>query len=227
MTTGSLPRKSGSGRGEEPEVSMASWTVSPDTRKEAEPGPVTQETSVPVGAQKRYSGKTNRERHSRRTRPPSQTEGWGGWQERRERNWAWCCFSRSLHPVGRCSLTTWPWGLWSELGLSLGSALPQTWLEKGDPLYPIPRVHSGCQKASKSSIPSCLNGRKPMTERDDRQKVTLPNSFFLNQGIVDDGIVGWHHQLNVHESEQFSGDGEGQRSLVCCSPWDHKESDKT
>jgi len=131
MTTGSLPRKSGSGRGEEPEVSMASWTVSPDTRKEAEPGPVTQETSVPVGAQKRYSGKTNRERHSRRTRPPSQTEGWGGWQERRERNWAWCCFSRSLRPVGRCSLTTWPWGLWSELGLSLGSALPQTRLEKG------------------------------------------------------------------------------------------------
>jgi len=23
------------------------------------------------------------------------------------------------------------------------------------------------------------------------------------------------------------GDGEGQGSLVCCSPWDHKESDTT
>ena len=75
MTTGSLPRKSGSGRGEEPAASMASWTVSPDTGKEAEAGLVTQETSVPVEVQKRHSGKTNRERHSRRAWPPSQTEG--------------------------------------------------------------------------------------------------------------------------------------------------------
>ena len=32
-------------------------------------------------------------------------------------------------------------------------------------------------------------------------------------------MVGWHHQLNGHEFEQTSGDGEGQRSLACCSPW--------
>ena len=30
---------------------------------------------------------------------------------------------------------------------------------------------------------------------------------------------GWHHQLKGHESEQTPGDGEGQGSLVCCSPW--------
>ena len=64
--------------------------------------------------------------------PRLKGEGVAG-KERRERNWAWCCFSRSLYPVGGCSLTTWPWGRWSELGLSLGSALPQTRLEKGDP----------------------------------------------------------------------------------------------
>ena len=40
-------------------------------------------------------------------------------------------------------------------------------------------------------------------------------------------MVGWHHQLNEHEFEQTLGDGEGQRSLVCCSPWGHKESDMT
>ena len=28
-------------------------------------------------------------------------------------------------------------------------------------------------------------------------------------------------------SEQTPGDGEGQESLSCCSPWDHKELDKT
>ena len=40
-------------------------------------------------------------------------------------------------------------------------------------------------------------------------------------------MVGWHHQLNGHEFEQVLGDGEGQRSLECCSPWGHKESDTT
>ena len=27
-------------------------------------------------------------------------------------------------------------------------------------------------------------------------------------------MVGWHHRLNGHESEQALGDGEGQGSLV-------------
>ena len=40
-------------------------------------------------------------------------------------------------------------------------------------------------------------------------------------------MVGWHHQLNEHEFEQTPGGGEGQESLVCCSPWGHKGSDIT
>ena len=40
-------------------------------------------------------------------------------------------------------------------------------------------------------------------------------------------MVGWHHRLNEHEFEQTLGDGEGQGSLACCSPWGHKESDTT
>ena len=32
-------------------------------------------------------------------------------------------------------------------------------------------------------------------------------------------MVGWHHRLNGHESEQAPGDSEGQGSLACCSPW--------
>ena len=40
-------------------------------------------------------------------------------------------------------------------------------------------------------------------------------------------MVGWHHQLNGHEFEQAPGDGEGQESQVCCSPWGLKESDTT
>ena len=42
-----------------------------------------------------------------------------------------------------------------------------------------------------------------------------------------DEMVGWHHRLNRHEFEQTPGDGEGQGSLVCCSPWGHKEVDTT
>ena len=40
-------------------------------------------------------------------------------------------------------------------------------------------------------------------------------------------MVGWHHQLNGQKSEQVPGDGEGQGSLVCCSPWGCKELDMT
>ena len=36
-----------------------------------------------------------------------------------------------------------------------------------------------------------------------------------------------HHWLNGHEFEQTLEDSEGQGSLVCCSPWGHKESDMT
>ena len=43
----------------------------------------------------------------------------------------------------------------------------------------------------------------------------------------EDEVVGWHHQLNELESEQTLGDTDGQRSLVCCSPWHGKESDMT
>ena len=45
--------------------------------------------------------------------------------------------------------------------------------------------------------------------------------------MEEDKMVGWHNQLNGYESEQTPGDGEGQGSLVCCSPWGHKESETT
>ena len=38
-------------------------------------------------------------------------------------------------------------------------------------------------------------------------------------------MAGWHHLPNGHEFEQTAGDSEGQRSLVCFSPWGQKESD--
>ena len=40
-------------------------------------------------------------------------------------------------------------------------------------------------------------------------------------------MVGWHHQLDGREFEQAPGVGDRQGSLVSCSPWGRKESDKT
>ena len=47
------------------------------------------------------------------------------------------------------------------------------------------------------------------------------------KGVTEDEMVGLYHWVNGHEFEQTQGDGEGQGSLACCSPWGHKESDPT
>ena len=45
--------------------------------------------------------------------------------------------------------------------------------------------------------------------------------------MTENELVGWHHRFNGCEFEQALGDGEGQGSLVCCSPWGHTELDTT
>ena len=45
--------------------------------------------------------------------------------------------------------------------------------------------------------------------------------------MTEDEMVGWHHNLDGHEFEQAAGGDDGQRSLVCCSPWCCKASDTT
>ena len=45
--------------------------------------------------------------------------------------------------------------------------------------------------------------------------------------MTEDEMVGWHHQLNGHKSEQTLEDNEEQGSLSCCSQWSCKESDMT
>ena len=47
------------------------------------------------------------------------------------------------------------------------------------------------------------------------------------KGVAEDEMVRWHHWLNGLEFEQAPGDGRGQRSLACCSPWGHKETQRS
>ena len=65
---------------------------------------------------------------------------------------------------------------------------------------------------------NCVTGKVPDAGKDWRQE---------EKGITEDEMVGWHHQLNVHEFEHTLGDGKGQGSLACCHPWGSKESDMT
>ena len=63
-----------------------------------------------------------------------------------------------------------------------------------------------------------LIGKDPGAGKERRQE---------EKGTTEDEMVGWHHRLNGHELEQTPGNGEGQGSLECCSPWDRKELDMT
>jgi len=45
--------------------------------------------------------------------------------------------------------------------------------------------------------------------------------------VMEDEMVGWHHQFNGHEFGQTLGDGERQGSLMCCSPWGPEELNTT
>ena len=47
------------------------------------------------------------------------------------------------------------------------------------------------------------------------------------KGTTEDETVGWHYSLNEHELEKAPGVGDGQGSLMCCSPWGCKKSDTT
>ena len=68
------------------------------------------------------------------------------------------------------------------------------------------------------NVKSWLIGKGLDAGKDRRQE---------DKGMTGDEIVRWHHWLKGHEFEQALGDGEGQGSLVCCSPWNCKESDMT
>ena len=63
-----------------------------------------------------------------------------------------------------------------------------------------------------------LIGKDPDAGKDWRQE---------EKGMTEDEMVRGHHWLDVHESEQTQGVGDGQGGLACCSPWGLRDSDMT
>ena len=51
--------------------------------------------------------------------------------------------------------------------------------------------------------------------------------WMQEKGATEDEMVGWRCRFDGHEFEQAPGDGGGQGSLECWSPWGCKESDTT
>ena len=58
-----------------------------------------------------------------------------------------------------------------------------------------------------------LIGKDPDSGKDWRRQ---------DKGMIEDEMVGWHHLLNGPEFDQTPGVGDGQGSLVCCTPWGRK-----
>ena len=62
---------------------------------------------------------------------------------------------------------------------------------------------------------------------EDSRKDLAGKTEGKGEGGAEGEMVGWHHQLNGHGSDQTLRECGGQRSLVCCSPRGCKELDVT
>ena len=117
----------------------------------------------------------------------------------------------------RIRLILWTCGVgkdsWESLGLQgikpVNSKGNQSWILIG-------RTNAEAQVpiSQPPDMKSWLIRKDPDAGKDWRQE---------KKGMTEDEMVGWYHRLNGHEFEQALGDGKGQGSLVCCSPWGHKE----
>ena len=112
--------------------------------------------------------------------------------------------------------------LWSPqqndaLGLIICWRLPRWSLS----LRSLPHGHTGNVSPEEGHTPFSV-GWLPLPRAG--LQMQFPKYRGKEKRAIEDETVRWHHRLNGHEFEQTRGDSEGQRSLVCCSPWGHKES---
>ena len=84
------------------------------------------------------------------------------------------------------------------------------------------RWNNWCWSWNSNTLPpdvkNWLIRKDPDAEKDWRQ---------VEKATTEDEMVGWHHWLTGHESEQALKVGDGCGGLTCFSPWGFKESDTT
>ena len=66
-------------------------------------------------------------------------------------------------------------------------------------------------------VKNWLIGKDPDAGKDSRQE----------KGMTEDEMVEWHHRLDGDKFKHAPGTGDGQVSLVSCSPLGRKELGKT
>ena len=116
------------------------------------------------------------------------------------------------------------WCFWSVvLEKTLESPLDSKEIKSVNPKGNQPWIFTGKTDAEAPilwppDVKSWLIGKDPNAAKDWGQK---------EKGATENELVGWHHSLNGHEFEQTPGDSEGQGTLMCCSLWGGKESDRT
>ena len=66
-----------------------------------------------------------------------------------------------------------------------------------------------------------------MQRADTLEKTLMLGGIGGRRRGRQDEMVGWHHRLNGHRSEQTPGVGDGQGGLACCDSRGRKESDMT
>ena len=54
--------------------------------------------------------------------------------------------------------------------------------------------------------------------------LTLGKTGQEKKGVTEDGMAGWHHQLNGHEFEHGPESNERQGGLECRSPRGHRDT---
>ena len=98
---------------------------------------------------------------------------------------------------------------WESLGLQ-GDPTSQSWRKSVLNIHWKHWCWSWNSKFWPPDVKNWLIGKGPYTGKDWRQE---------EKSMTEDEMVGWHHRLDGHEFEQALGVGDGQASLVCCSPW--------
>ena len=117
------------------------------------------------------------------------------------------------------------WGLWTVVfEKTLESPLD---CKEIQPVYPkgdqswifIGRTDAEAEtpKLWPSDVKNWLLGKDPDSGKDRGQE---------EKGMIENEMVRWHHRCDVHEFEQALGVGNGQWSLVYCSPWGCKQLDR-
>ena len=119
------------------------------------------------------------------------------------------------------SLVLWAlknWSLWTvELGKTLESLLDCKEIKpvnpKGDQLWIF---IGGTDAEGEAPILWSAKGKSQLVGKDHDVGKDWGQE---EKGVVEDEMVRWHHWLNGRELGQTLGYSEGQRSLMCCSPW--------